>query len=120
MVCFGAIIVDGDLDKTFYGQTKPISKFWKPEALSISGFTRDQHNKFNDPQQVMLEFDQWIKANSKGHPIFVSDNLAYDWQFINYYFHKYFIVFYDTKKFFDYKYIKTILFIDNIKLIIFM
>lgn len=89
MVCFGAIIVDSDLNKTFYGQTKPISKFWKPDALAISGFTRDEHNQFNDPKQVMIEFDQWIKENSKGHPIFVSDNLAYDWQFINYYFHKY-------------------------------
>ena len=27
--------------------------------------------------------------NSKGHPVFISDNPAFDWQFINYYFHYY-------------------------------
>src|SRR5574343_317840 len=35
----------------------------------------------------MLSFEKWITENSKGRPIFISDNLAYDWQFINYYFH---------------------------------
>lgn len=89
MVCFGAIIVEPSLSKTFYGKTKPISKFWKPEALEISGFTRQEHEKFDDPLIVMQNFDKWIKENSIGHPIFISDNLAYDWQFINFYFHKY-------------------------------
>jgi DNA polymerase III epsilon subunit-like protein len=87
MVCFGAIIVEPSLSKTFYGQTKPITNNYDEEALSISGFTRKDHEKFDDPKKVMEEFDQWIKKNSIGHPIFISDNPAYDWQFINYYFH---------------------------------
>ena len=37
----------------------------------------------------MLKFHDWIKANSKGRPIFISDNPAFDWQWINYYFHYY-------------------------------
>src|SRR5882757_11496081 len=89
MVCFGAIIVDDQLDKTFYGQTKPISKLWKPEALAVSGFDRKEHEKFDDPEQVMIDFNTWIKENSKGHPIFISDNPCFDWQWINYYFHSY-------------------------------
>lgn len=89
MVCFGAIIVEPTLSKTFYGKVKPISNYYKPDALSISGFSREEHLKFDDPLDVMTRFETWIKENSKGRPIFISDNLAYDWQFINYYFHKY-------------------------------
>jgi hypothetical protein len=89
MVCFGAVIVEPSLTKTFYGQTAPISTDWVPDALSVSGFSREDHNGFEDPKKVMEEFDQWIKANSVGLPIFISDNPAFDWQWINYYFHTY-------------------------------
>jgi hypothetical protein len=37
----------------------------------------------------MQAFGKWLRENSQGRPIFVSDNVAYDWQFINYYFHKF-------------------------------
>lgn len=89
MVCFGAIIVEPTLSKTFYGQTKPISEIWKPDALAVSGFSREEHEEFPDPKLTMLMFDDWIKVNSKGHPIFISDNPCFDWQWINYYFHTY-------------------------------
>lgn len=87
MVCFGAIIVEPTLSKTFYGQTKPISTIWKADALAVSGFSRKEHEKFDDPVEVMTDFDKWIKENSVGHPIFISDNPCFDWQWINYYFH---------------------------------
>jgi hypothetical protein len=89
MVCFGAIVVEPSLSKTFYGQTMPISDNYKPNALAISGFSREEHLKFDNPQDVMIKFAEWIRENSVGHPIFCSDNLAYDWQWINYYFHTY-------------------------------
>ena len=89
MVCFGAIIVEPSLSKTFYAQTAPISKIWMPNALAISEISRKEHETFPHPSEAMIKFDKWIKENSIGHPIFISDNLAYDWQFINYYFHKY-------------------------------
>lgn len=87
MVCFGAVIVEPSLCKTFYGKTKPISEIWKPESLAISGFSREQHLEFDDPKLVMLEFAKWIADNSIGRTIFISDNLAFDWQWINWYFH---------------------------------
>lgn len=37
----------------------------------------------------MLEFSDWIRKSIADKPVFISDNPAYDWQFINYYFHKY-------------------------------
>jgi DNA polymerase III epsilon subunit-like protein len=89
MVCFGCVMVDkgGELNNTFYGELKPISKKYKPEALAISGFKREQHEKFDEPYDVMLAFDNWLNQMTKGNKIFISDNLAFDWQYINYYFH---------------------------------
>ncbi len=89
MVCFGAVVVEPSLSKTFYGQIKPISDIWVPEALKVSGFSREQHLKFDDPKLVMENFGKWIEDNSVGKPTFVSDNLAFDWQWINWYFHYY-------------------------------
>jgi hypothetical protein len=87
IVCFGAVVVEPGLSKTFYGEVKPISKEWIPEALAVSGFTREQHEKFGEPAEVMSGFRDWLSANVKGRPVFISDNLAFDWQWINYYFH---------------------------------
>jgi len=87
MVCFGAVVVDEGLDKRFYGQLKPISENWIPESLSISGFSREQSLEFDHPEKIMAEFDRWLKLNTNGRNIFISDNNGYDWQFINYYFH---------------------------------
>lgn len=87
MVCFGAVLVDDTLDKTFYGAMKPISEQFNPEALAISGFSRDDTLAFRDPKEVMIEFKEWIQNNSKGRPIFISDNNGFDWMFICWYFH---------------------------------
>lgn len=87
MICFGAVVVEPSLDKTFYGRLKPISDKWIPEALAVSGFTREETLQFDDPKTVMAEFKAWISTVTKGHPIFVSDNNGFDWQFINWYFH---------------------------------
>jgi hypothetical protein len=89
MVCFGAVLFDDKLDKTFYGQTRPISDRFDPEALAISGFSREQHLGFDDPKSVMERFATWLEQHSNGRPVFVSDNVAFDWQFINYYFHRF-------------------------------
>jgi hypothetical protein len=88
MVCFGAVLVL-NTSMTFYGKTKPISNHWNPEALAVSGFSRQEHEQFDDPGEVMLQFAQWIETVSKGKPTFVSDNIAFDWQWINFYFHKF-------------------------------
>ena len=87
MVCFGAVIVEPSLKRSFYGETKPISSVWNPQALAISGFTRKQHEAFEDPAVVMRDFETWVKSFSVGKPVFISDNIAFDWQWINYYFH---------------------------------
>jgi DNA polymerase III epsilon subunit-like protein len=87
MVCFGAVVVEPDLSKTFYGKTKPISDEWKPEALAVSGFSREEHLTFDEPSEVMQSFYKWVNETTNGKAVFISDNLAFDWQWINYYFH---------------------------------
>jgi len=87
MVSFGAVKVDATLTTTFYGRTRPVSEKWLPDALAISGISREQHMLYDSPQSVMSEFAAWLKQHSAGRPIFFSDNVAFDWQFINYYFH---------------------------------
>lgn len=91
MVSFGAVKVVEDLTKaeTFYGETAPISNLWVPEALAISNITREQHEFYADPKGTMKDFVEWVESVSKGRPIFVSDNLAFDWMWICYYTHKY-------------------------------
>ena len=91
LVCFGAVIVEPALDRTFYGKTKPLSDQWDPEALAISGFSREEHLTFSDPKETFGRFNDWIKEQfgSKDRPVFISDNPCYDWQWINYYFHRY-------------------------------
>ena len=86
MISFGAIIVEEELERTFYGKLKPISENWVPDALKVSGFSREETLQFDDPKSVMENFHSWIKENAKSRALFFSDNNGFDWQFINWYF----------------------------------
>lgn len=85
MLSFGAVIVDEKLNKTFYSTLKSISEKYEPEGVKFHGFTREESLKFPDPKNVMKEFVKWVKENSKGVPIFISDNNGYDWMFVCWY-----------------------------------
>ena len=88
MVSFGAVVLDDKLNRTFYGKTKPISDRWIPEALAVSGHSREEHLNFDDPKKVMTEFKEWLLSVKKGNRLyFWSDNNGFDFAFINYYFH---------------------------------
>ena len=76
MICFGAIVVEPALDRTFYGRLSPISERWVPEALAVSGFSREETLAFDDPREVMARFARWIGEHSRGRPQFISDNNA--------------------------------------------
>lgn len=92
MISFGAVLCEpseykkpGFRHKTFYGKLKPISNKWIPEALAVSGHTREETLTFADPELVMDDFAIWIK-NLDTRVTFISDNNGFDWQFINWYF----------------------------------
>jgi hypothetical protein len=89
MVSFGAVAVEPTLSRTFYGEVRPISDKWVPEALAISGISRETHEGFDEPEDVMRAFAKWIEETADGRPVFVSDNNGFDAAWINWYFHKY-------------------------------
>lgn len=87
MISFGAVLVNEQLDQTFYGKLKPISDRFIPEALAVSGHTREETLAFDDPKKVMEDFAKWIGEICTDRPIFISDNNGFDWMFICWYFH---------------------------------
>jgi len=87
LVCFGAVIVEPGLERSFYGRLRPISASWNADALAVSGFSREETMTFDDPKEVMTTFEQWLRDNGGKRLLFVSDNNGFDWQFINWYFH---------------------------------
>ncbi len=87
MTELGAVLVEPGLKRTFYAQIAPISDKWVPEALAVSGKTREDVLKFGDPTTEVKRFIQWVNDNSKGRAVFCADNLAFDWQWVNWYCH---------------------------------
>lgn len=88
MISIGAVVVDkdGKFDQTFYGELAPISEEWIPQALAVSGFSREETLGFEHPVNTMDNFRIWIKEVSPKQAYFFSDNNGFDWQFINWYF----------------------------------
>lgn len=87
MVCFGAVVVEPALDKTFYGRLRPISDKYNEAALEVSGFSREETLEFERPGVVMKRFAAWVDEHGGKRKIFISDNNGFDWSFINWYFH---------------------------------
>jgi hypothetical protein len=76
---FGA--VEFESRQTFHGvlyEARPRSD--NPALSELTGTSFD-------PVAVFTAFEDWLKTVTKGRPIFVSDNPAYDFQWINYGFH---------------------------------
>ncbi|MBD2769832.1 3'-5' exoribonuclease [Hymenobacter sp. BT664] len=87
MISFGAVLVNEALDQTFYGKLKPISEKFIPEALAVSGHSREEVLTFDEPARVMAQFKEWIERVCTDRPLFISDNNGFDWMFICWYFH---------------------------------
>jgi hypothetical protein len=66
LICFGAVIVEPGLQRTFYAELKPISEIYVPDALAISGFSREQCMKFPEPRDAMQNFEIWLQKNIDG------------------------------------------------------
>jgi hypothetical protein len=89
MVSLGAVVVEPGLERTFYAQFYPISNRYVEEALAVSGHTRAECEAFPPAVYGMEKFAAWLKQVSPHRPMFISDNNGFDWQFVNYYFHRY-------------------------------
>lgn len=87
MVSFGLVDVF-DQSRRFYATLRPISDQYVPEALAVSGFTRAQCMAFDEPEVVMKRLKEFLDPDPR-RKMLVSDNPAFDWQFINYYTHRF-------------------------------
>lgn len=85
MIAIGACTV-ADPSDGFVGYLAPISQAWDPEALAVSGFSREETEAFPSPLATMLAFERWVldRAGDR-RPIFAADNNGYDWQWVNWY-----------------------------------
>lgn len=87
MISLGAVVVEFGEKRKFYTEIKPISEKWVPEALAVSGFTREQTMTFLDAKTAMQNFADWLKSLKCDRLMFMSDNNGFDWQWVNWYFH---------------------------------
>jgi len=90
MLSIGACMV-GDPETSFYAELKPISEQLVAEAIKVVGKPLEHFTKSGrEPKIVMAEFEEWVKSISGGQtPVFVGFNAAFDWAFVNWYFHTY-------------------------------
>ncbi|ESQ74885.1 exonuclease domain-containing protein [Asticcacaulis sp. AC402] len=85
MVSIGIVKLDRELKTTFMGHFSPISERWIPEALAVSGISREQHLAYPAAETGTREMIAFLKDNSNDRPVLVSDNPAFDFQWPNYY-----------------------------------
>ena len=90
MLSIGACLV-GDCETTFYSELRPISEQVVAEAMKVVDKSLEYFvTNGRDVKVAMVEFEKWIKDVSHGRrPVLVGFNAAFDWAFINWYFHTY-------------------------------
>lgn len=91
MISIGSVVVEPPFEDSFYCTIKPISDLYVPEALKVTGFTREETLLFQSPEIQIARYSAWLEDLKlrKGYPVFVADNNGFDWSFINYYLHYY-------------------------------
>lgn len=91
MVSFGVVKLQVDLGTAprLFGQVAPISEQFRQEALQVIGVTRQEHQNYESPSIVMPRLVAFLSEHSKGRPVAVSDNPAFDFAYLNLYLHRY-------------------------------
>jgi hypothetical protein len=90
MISFGLVCV-GDPAQAFLGEVAPIlDHAGVQEARDVVGVSYETQRTYREPDIVMHEAITWVNRLTEGkRAIFWSDNPAFDWQFWNWYCHKY-------------------------------
>lgn len=76
--------------RTYYGELKPISDEWVPEALAVSGISRAQQlERGLEPETVMTGFAEWVEdvcaEHGRAYAVFAAYPLGFDWLFTYWY-----------------------------------
>lgn len=91
MLSIGACLVD-DLAEGFYVELKPDRERVDERALAVSGLSIARlHEEGLEPHAALREFEAWLGrvVPAEHVPILVAFNAAFDWMFVNDYFHRY-------------------------------
>lgn len=90
LLSLGAVVVE-DPQRNFYIEFKPISPNFDPNAIAASHLSLEHLLVSGaDPVEAMGSFTRWVEAQALHRaPVFVGFNAAFDWSFVNWYFHTY-------------------------------
>ena len=90
MLSIGACVV-GQSGAEFSCRLQPLSRRADPAALAVTGLSlEDLERTGMPPVEGMQQFDEWVRELATGAmPVFVGLNAAFDWSFVNYYFHRF-------------------------------
>jgi hypothetical protein len=90
MISFGLVSV-ADPAAGFLGEVAPVLEHGgEPAAREVSGVSFEAQKAFRAPALVMAEARDWIARTAGGkRAVFWSDNPAFDWQFWNWYAHRF-------------------------------
>ena len=86
------VFPNGNDDPGFYCTLKPLEGAKADgDAMAVSGLDIDVLRQAGaEPVEGMRQFEAWCKVVSEGAPpVFVGFNAAFDWSFVNYYFHRF-------------------------------
>jgi ribonuclease T len=92
LLSIGACLV-ADLSRVFYVEIQPVCRRTTSEAMAIHGLSLDRlTSEGQPPPEAMRLFAGWLdEAIPDGRsPVFVGFNAAFDWMFVNDYFHRFF------------------------------
>lgn len=81
-----------DTSQVFSCELKPITSNYIAEALEVTGLSLSKLEKDGlAPAHAMEKFHEWVNTvvGKNAIAVFVGFNAAFDWSFINYYFHRY-------------------------------
>jgi len=91
LLSIGACLVS-DPQCTFYVELQPVNDNAVPEALAVNRLSLEELTERGlPPAEAMARFEAWLKAEipPDQRPIFVALNAAFDWMFVNDYFHRF-------------------------------
>jgi len=92
LLTLGACVVDDD-SKAFSASFKPISEAFELDAMKVNGLDlADLAVNGMEPEEALVAFATWISSvlGTDGVPVFVGLAAAFDWQFVNWYFLRFF------------------------------
>jgi DNA polymerase III epsilon subunit-like protein len=91
LLAIGACDVS-DPTRTFSCELRPTAQKFDPDALDVTGLSLDRLMRDGlEPAVGMQAFKNWVVSTTgpNASPVFVGFNAAFDWSFVNYYFHRY-------------------------------